>query len=292
MATISHIFRRRSRSHLRLEARARRGASIVHGAASRRVRVGKHRLGLIMFSVAAIYLVIGGRLVQYGLAAPETINSSNAVPPPAARPDIVNRNGELLATDLSMMSLYAEPIRIVDADEVLEKLATVIPDLDWSTTHRKLRSKSAFQWLKRQLTPRRQADILALGISGIGFRLEKRRFYPGGPTASQILGHVNVDNRGLAGMERYIDRQGLADLMAAGMTGDRPLEPVRLSIDLRVQSIVRGVIQMAMQSYQAEAAGAVVLDAHTGEILAMASVPDYDPDEPSRTLSDGSIDKD
>ncbi|MBV2184052.1 MAG: penicillin-binding protein 2 [Rhizobium sp.] len=291
MATISHIFRRRSRSHLHLEARGRPEASIVQGAASRRVRTGKRRLGLIMFSVAVTYLVIGGRLVQYGLAAPETTNSIHAIPPPAARPDIVDRNGELLATDLNTMSLYAEPIRIVDADEVVEKLATVIPDLDWGTTHRKLRSKSAFQWLKRQLTPRQQADILALGIPGIGFRPEKRRFYPGGPTASHILGHVNVDNRGLAGMERYIDRQGLADLMAAGMTGSTPLEPVRLSIDLRVQSIVRSVIVKAMHSYQAEAAGAVVLDAHTGEILAMASVPDYDPNEPSRTLSDGSIDK-
>lgn len=291
MATISHIFRRRSRSHLRLDARVRPEASIVHGAASRQVRTGKHRLGLIMFSVAAIYLVIGGRLVQYGWAAPETTNSINAIPPPAARPDIVDRNGELLATDLNTMSLYAEPIRIVDADEVVEKLATVIPDLDWGTTHRKLRSKSAFQWLKRQLTPRQQANILALGIPGIGFRPEKRRFYPGGPTASHILGHVNVDNRGMAGMERYIDRQGLADLMAAGMTGSTPLEPVRLSIDLRVQSIVRSVIQKAMHSYQAEAAGAVVLDAHTGEILAMASVPDYDPNQPSRTLPDGSTDK-
>lgn len=117
-----------------------------------------------------------------------------------------------------MVSLYAEPNRVIDADEVVEKLATVIPNLDWAATQEKLRTKSAFQWLKRQLTPRQQASILALGIPGIGFRPEKRRFYPGGPTASHIVGHVNVDNRGLAGMERYIDRQGLADLMSLGMT--------------------------------------------------------------------------
>nr|CAD6436444.1 penicillin-binding protein 2 [Rhizobium sp. Q54] len=290
MATISHIFRRRSRSHLRMEASGCREAPIILGRAKRRVRMGKHRLGLIMLSFTIVYLGLGARLVQYGLATPEITNSINAIPPPAARPDIIDRNGELLATDLNMMSLYAEPIRIVDADEVVEKLATVIPDLDWGTTHRKLRSKSAFQWLKRQLTPRQQADILALGLPGIGFRPEKRRFYPGGATASHILGHVNVDNRGLAGMERYIDRQGLADLMTVGMTGNTPLEPVRLSIDLRVQSIVRSVIEKAMHSYHAEAAGAVVLDVHTGEILAMAWVPDYDPNQPSRMLPDGSID--
>ncbi len=92
-------------------------------------------------------------------------------------------------------------------------------------------------------------------------------------------------------MERYIDQQGLADLRAAGMTGDAPLEPVKLSIDLRVQNIVREVVERAMTAYQAEAAGAVVLDVETGEILAMASVPDYDPNQPSRTLPDGGIDK-
>src|SRR5690606_6542299 len=109
----------------------------------------------------------------YGLAFPAGTGSIGIVTPAASRPDIIDRNGKLLATDLNMVSLYAEPRRIVDADEVVEKLATVIPDLDWGGTHRKLRSTSAFQWLKRQLTPRQQADILALGIPGIGFRSEE-----------------------------------------------------------------------------------------------------------------------
>ncbi len=237
------------------------------------------------------FLVIGARLFQYGLVEPvltASIGNTNTI---ASRPDIIDRNGELLATDLDMVSLYADPRRIVDADEVVEKLAAVIRDLDWSETHKKLRSQTAFQWLKRQLTPRQQADILALGIPGIGFRPEKRRFYPGGATASHIVGHVNVDNQGLAGMERYLDQQGLADLRMTGLTGDAALEPVRLSIDLRVQNIVRDVVAKAMVDYQAEAAGAVVLDVETGEVLAMASVPDYDPNEPSKVLPDGSVDK-
>ena len=190
-----------------------------------------------------------------------------------------------------MVSLYADPRKIVDPDEVVEKLAVVIPNLDWGDTYKKLRSKTGFQWLRRQLTPRQQADILALGIPGVGFRPEKRRFYPGGVTASHIVGHVNVDNQGLAGMERYLDQQGLSDLRAAGMTSDMPLEPVKLSIDLRVQSIVRDIVQSAMTNYKAEAAGAVIIDVETGEVLAMASVPDYDPNQPSRTLADGTIDK-
>src|SRR5690606_6769155 len=109
----------------------------------------------------------------------------------AARPDIVDRNGQLLATDIKRSSLFAEPRRIVDADEVIEKLSTVLPDLQIEQTYHKLRSGAGFVWLRRQLTPKQQADIMALGLPGIGFRTEKRRFYPGGPTASHILGLTN-----------------------------------------------------------------------------------------------------
>ncbi len=286
LVLIAFVMRLRSRNHF-----STRKNRVFTGSAKRRVDT-KQRLGIVIAAFAVIFLVALARLVQYGVAEPVALASiGDNVSAVASRPDIVDRNGQLLATDLRTMSLYAEPRRIVDADEAVEKLATVIPNLDWSDTHRKLRSDSAFQWLRRQLTPRQQSDILALGIPGIGFRPENRRFYPGGPTASHILGHVNVDNQGLAGMERYIDQQGLADLRAAGLTGDVPLEPVKLSIDLRVQHIVREVAARAMQNYQAEAAGAVVLDMETGEVLAMASVPDYDPNQPSRTLPDGSVDK-
>lgn len=248
---------------------------------------------MLIVGLSAMYLIIGARLVHYGASEPEDTASihfnGNAV---ATRPDIIDRNGALLATDVNTVSLYAEPRRIVDADEVVEKLATVLPNLDWSDTHKKLRSGSGFQWLRRQLTPRQQSEILALGIPGIGFRPEKRRFYPGAAGASHILGHVNIDNLGLAGMERYIDQQGYADLRATGLTNDTRLEPVRLSIDMRVQHIVREVSARAMAEYQAEAAGAVILDVETGEVIAMASVPDYDPNQPSRRLPDGSVDKD
>lgn len=290
---ISFVIRLKSRAHFVLDRGLNARGEAFVGTNARRRKQARQRVAIMIAIFSAVYLVIGGRLLQYGLSEPVLSASiggnGHAI---ASRPNIMDRNGELLATDLHMVSLYADPRRIVDADEVVEKLALVLPNLDWGDTHRKLRSPSAFQWLRRQLTPRQQAAILALGLPGIGFRPEKRRFYPGGATASHIVGHVNVDNQGLAGMERYLDQQGLADLRAAGLTDDARLAPVRLSIDLRVQNIVRNVVAKAMTDYEAEAAGAVILDVETGEVLAMASVPDYDPNAPSRTLADGSVDKD
>lgn len=289
---IGFVVRLKSRAHFSVQGRTNPHTKALIGSSERRRLDTKQRLTFLIAGFVVMYIAIGARLVQYGIANPIVTGSinfnANAV---ATRPDILDRNGELLATDINTVSLYAEPRRIVDADEVVEKLATVLPNIDWSETHKKLQSDSGFQWLRRQLTPRQQSDILALGIPGIGFRPEKRRFYPGASTASHIVGHVNIDNLGLAGMERYIDQQGYADLRATGLTNDTRLEPVRLSIDIRVQHIVREVAARAMNDYQAEAAGAVILDVETGEVIAMASVPDYDPNQPSRTLADGSVDK-
>src|SRR5690606_10501818 len=129
-------------------------------------------------------------------------------------------------------------------------------ELDYEQTYRKLKSGTGFVWLQRQLTPKQQSEIMRLGIPGIGFRTENRRFYPAGETTAHIVGLVDIDNRGIAGMEKYIDEQGLADLQAVGLAEARDLQPVRLSIDLRVQSIVHDEISSALERYHAIAAGA------------------------------------
>lgn len=245
----------------------------------------RNRIALVMIGTCVIYAIIAGRLIQYGMRDLTTVASiARGNDLLASRPDLLDRNGKVLATDIRTVSLYASPHKITDPDEVTEQLATVLPELDVRSVYRKLTSKSYFQWLRRQLTPKQQSDILALGLPGVGFRPEKRRFYPGGPTASHIVGHVNIDNTGIAGMEKYIDGEGLADLAAAGMTIERQLEPIRLSLDLRVQHIVRDELAAAMQRYKAIAAGAVVLNAKTGEVLAMSSLPDYDPNIPAQAL--------
>ncbi len=239
----------------------------------------RNRVFMTMAVFLSIYGVIAGRLVYLGLQEPDNsgLGGSRVT---ASRPDIVDRNGEVLATDIKTSSLFAEPRRIVDADEAIERLATVLPDLDMEQTYHKLKSGTGFVWLKRQLSPKQQSDIMKLGIPGIGFRTENRRFYPAGVTMAHILGLTNIDNQGIAGLEKYIDSQGLTDLQASGLAVAADLQPVKLSIDLRVQHIIHDELTRAMDEYSAIGAGAVVLNARTGEIVGMASLPDFDPNNP------------
>ncbi|MCO5065387.1 MAG: penicillin-binding protein 2 [Rhizobiaceae bacterium] len=239
----------------------------------------RNRTRMAMAAFFAFYAAIGGRLIYFGL---QDANADGGPAPhiTASRPDIVDRNGSVLATDIKTFSLFAEPRRIIDPDETIEKLATVLPDLPMEDTYKKLKSGKGFIWLRRQLSPRQQNDIMQLGLPGIGFRTENRRFYPAGRTASYIVGLTNRDNKGISGLEKYIDDQGLADLQATGLATPADLKPVKLAIDLRVQHIVRNEAMDAMERFHAIAAGAVVINAKTGEIVAMASVPDFDPNNP------------
>ena len=232
-----------------------------------------------------VYGVIGGRLLMWGIAPVDTASAyGSASGILAERPDLVDRNGEVLATDIKTASLFAEPRRIIDPDEASELLLGVMPDLNAKWLYSRLASNAGFVWLRRELTPGQQQAILDLGLPGIGFRTEKRRFYPGGSTAGFIVGHTNVDNQGTAGMEKYIDDEGYRAIQDAGLSAETDLAPVKLSIDLRVQHIVRDEVAAAMTRYKAVAAGGVVLDIHTGEVIAMTSVPDYDPNDPKQAL--------
>ncbi|MBB5753015.1 peptidoglycan D,D-transpeptidase FtsI family protein [Prosthecomicrobium pneumaticum] len=241
------------------------------------------RLFLAICAFTMVYGVLAGRLVYLGLTeTDDVVHYGRAASEIATtRPDIVDRNGEILATDINTASLYAEPRRIIDPDEAAELINSVLPDLKPSELRRKLSGDAGFVWLKREISPAVQAAIHRLGIPGIGFLTEKRRFYPGGPAAAHVVGLVNVDNQGIAGIERAVDQRGLSDLHGAGFAmGRSDLEPVELSLDLRVQHVLRDELASAMERYHAVAATGVIVNAKTGEVLALASLPDFDPNNP------------
>jgi len=239
------------------------------------------RVRLVTLTFLLVFLALAGRLIMFGLTpAGRGLADDPNVIAASARPDLVDRNGQILATDIKMASLYAEPRNILDPDEATELLTSVLPDLDASELRRKLSTSAGFVWLKREISPIQEQQVHALGIPGLGFMSESRRFYPGGSTASHILGMVNIDNQGIAGFEKFVDDHGLAALHAAGFASTEDMAPVALSIDLRVQHIVYDELTDAQQRYHAEGSAAVVLNAHTGEVLAMASLPDFDPNNP------------
>ena len=246
----------------------------------------RDRIFVVMFGIATLFAIIEGRLIYLAIQGDEGRVVRRSVDPAltAARPRILDRNGQIMALDIEVQSLFAEPKIIERPDEIYESLVTVLPELDFKSTMRKLKSGQGFVWIKREITPRQQADILALGLPGIGFRPESQRFYPAGETASHILGHTNIDNQGIAGVEKHLDDSWLRQLNASGFAVDKDLEPVQLSVDLRVQHYVRETLADAMERYQAIAAAGVVLDVHTGEIVAMSSLPDYNPNKPVDAL--------
>src|SRR5437762_1799142 len=148
----------------------------------------------------------------------------------------------------------------------------------------RLASKRRFVWLKREITPEQREQIHRLGIPGVGFLPENKRVYPNGAEVSHLLGHVNIDNQGTAGIEKWLDSRGLADLHLAGLATDRLQKPIELAVDLRVQHALRDELVAARARFKAVAAAGILTDVRTGEVVSMVSVPDYDPNNPREAL--------
>jgi cell division protein FtsI (penicillin-binding protein 3) len=256
--------------------------SLLYGKDVDRNVKAKARLGLAIVAFVAIYGVIAMRLVMFA-AVSEGHGGGRRVAQDAiatSRPDILDRNGAIIATDVKTPSLFAEPRKLIDVDEAVELLTAVLPDLDATEVRERLSSKRGFVWLKREITPKQQHEIHRLGLPGVGFLSENKRVYPNGTTVSHEIGHVNVDNQGIAGIEKWLDGQGLAALHMAGLATDRLQKPVNLALDLRVQFALRDELAKAREKFSAKAAAGLILDVNTGEIIAMESSPDYDPNNP------------
>lgn len=264
----------------------------LEGARKARGHMTQSRIRLSLIVALLLFGVVGARLINIANTEVAENNSGHERPAlTATRPEILDSNGRQLAVDIQVPSLFAEPRRIVDVDEAVDALSAELPDMDKKLLRERLDGDEGFVWLQRELTPQQKDRILRLGIPGVDFVTESRRFYPGGNVASHILGAVNVDNVGIAGIERHLDGKDVALLQELGLARNRSLQPVNLSIDLRVQHIMHNQLMDALERYQAIAAAGVMMDVNTGEIVALVSLPDFDPNEPASALEEGRLNR-
>ncbi len=251
---------------------SRRGGETLHldGERNRALETGRNRLLVTGAMFVLAFAVISGRLVEVTLfkgsanAAPHIAKSSADIG--VERADVVDRNGVLLATSLPTVSLYAHPKEIGDKADAARKIASVLTDMSASDVQGKLRESRAFIYLRRNLTPRQEYDINALGIPGLYFEKGEKRIYPQGELTAHVVGLTDLDNKGIAGIERSEERE---------LKGRH--EPLRLSIDVRVQTILRNELVKAVTDFSAVGATGMVMDVRTGELVAMASLPDFNP---------------
>ncbi|WP_422365391.1 peptidoglycan D,D-transpeptidase FtsI family protein [Pelagibius sp.] len=246
----------------------------LEGTARQTLETGRTRLLVAAVSFALAFSLIGWRLVDFGLMTdrhePSIARNLSSGGLETGRADIVDRNGIVLATTLPTASLYANPRHVRDPEGAALRLSEVLPDVSPAQLGAKLGSERSFVWLQRNLTPRQQYAVNRLGIPGLYFQREHRRFYPHGALTPHVVGFTGVDNQGLAGIEQSFD-----DVLRASA------KPLQLSLDIRIQHILAEELAKSIETFSAIGGAGVVMDANTGEIVAMTSLPSYDPAKPA-----------
>jgi cell division protein FtsI (penicillin-binding protein 3) len=231
---------------------------------------GRGRLRVLSAVFALAFVSIGLRLIDMvgwrGDDRPKVAAVSAAPAPKVSRADIVDRNGVVLATNLRVPGVHADPSKLIDKAEAARRLAAILPGVDAGELQRRFETSRRFAWVKHRITPEEQNEVLELGLPGVEFSDAEHRVYPKGNLASHVTGFVNIDGKGQSGIERsqqtrLMSREG----------------PLALSLDLRIQQIARQELMDANRRFRAIGANALVLDVATGELLAMVSLPDFDP---------------
>lgn len=247
------------------------------------------RLVIAVAGFAVLFLAVAGRLTVATVIDPQLPKPVAPIPRPLPPPPlppggvlaaadlptnigrrveraaIVDRNGEILAISLPNAALYANPQEMIDPVGVAHKLAEADPLLDEKRMAHQLQRNKKFVYLAREISPREQLTINRLGIPGVYFENTEKRHYPLGRVAAQVLGGTNLEGRGAAGVELFFDQRLREDP-----------EPLRLSLDVRVQAVVRDELEKAKDEFKAIGAAGIVMDVRTGEVIAMVSLPDYD----------------
>jgi cell division protein FtsI (penicillin-binding protein 3) len=236
------------------------------------VEVTRNRLRLALICFVLVFTVLGGRLVQLTVLENQPAWQAGAqTHQQMLRPTIVDRNGVVLATQISTLTLGADVAMIDDGQAMAARLKQILPDLKQARAARLMSGKDRYVELQSGLTPAQRQAALALGDPALKLTRASSRVYPTGHVMSHSVGFTSSDMRGLAGLELYLDR----------LVAEEDFEGVfESSLDVRVQHNVRDVLQETMAKYQAKAAAAIVVDVHSGEIISLVSLPDFDANEP------------
>ncbi|MEZ5938886.1 MAG: penicillin-binding protein 2 [Hyphomonadaceae bacterium] len=234
-------------------------------------RLGPARARIVAGALALAFILIVAKAASIALAGGDKVASAGEAVQSVRRADIVDRNGDLLATALTAWSLSADPRAIWDAREVAEALGGVLPEVDVEALTTRLSDRDRrFVWVQRGLTPRQKEAVLDLGLEGLRFEEERRRVYPAGRLAGHLLGFVNIDGKGLEGVEYAFE-----DRLKTGG------EPLKLTIDAGVQFALEAELERAAGEFDMLGAAGVVVDARTGAVRAIASWPFIDPNKPT-----------
>jgi cell division protein FtsI (penicillin-binding protein 3) len=270
-------------------SRPTRKVIIKESTGRRLIEQSRLRLLYVGFFFAFCYVSISWRMIEVAVIrniSTATITVSDpdneqteqveikSSEPTFQRGDIVDRNGELLATSLMTASVFANPKELKDKEDVAKRLTKALGGEE-KTWLSRLQNDKSFVWLKRNLSPREQQAVNSLGIPGLYFLPEERRVYPYGNLLSHAVGYVGVDNKGLAGIEKQFDTR----LRDPAVNHD----PFALSIDVRLQAIMRDEMKKAVEEFRAIGAMGVIMDIRSGEILSMVSLPDFNPHRPTKS---------
>ena len=221
---------------------------------------------LLLFGVVAVTVRIGWLTMMTGGEAYAASTDAN-VPP---RADIVDRNGVTLARTIDAWSIAVHPDRIIsDPQELAANLHDLMPERSAEEYVEILTSERSFSYLRRRALPELVAQVNALGEPAMEYLREPERLYPQTNLAAHVLGWVNLDGHGVTGMEAVLEERL--------MDPAQRTEPVALSIDSRVQAAVQIELATAMRRFNAIGAAGIVLDANTGELLALTSLPNFNP---------------
>ena len=240
------------------------------------------RIYVVLAVFGAVFAILGVGAVRAALFSGASQEAEVATAAVASRADIVDRNGQLMATNLVAYGVYVDPDEVWDVDATYNALLQAAPQLNPGRLHKALTADHQ-SYLLGGLTPEQRDRIHALGLPGLSFAEEDKRVYPLGISAAHVIGFSDSGGRGIAGVERSLDPAIRADGRAGA--------PVALSIDMRVQGALEDEVAKAADALHAKGAVGIVTDIQTGEILGMTSWPSYDPSAAGRASDDSKLNR-